>query len=127
MGRKTWESLPRRPLPGRANIVVSRNFDFETPGAFLMSSMDTAFGLAKSIARNENINEIFVIGGARIYQNALGSADRIHITEVDAIIRGDTYFPEFDASEWTEINSERLTKDDKNDYDTHYRCLERKA
>ena len=89
--------------------------------------MDTAFGMAQSIARYEGAAEIFVIGGARLYENALQGADRIHITEVDASIEGDTYFPEFDESEWTEVSSEKLSRDDSNDYDTRYRCLERKV
>ena len=127
MGRKTWDSLPRKPLPGRANIVVSRNFNFETPGAFLVSGMDTAYAMAQSIAKLDNADEIFVIGGAKLYSDAIQNADRLHITEVQADIEGDTWFPDFDESDWLEVRSETVGKDDKNDYETIYRCVERRG
>ncbi|UCV07322.1 dihydrofolate reductase [Dechloromonas denitrificans] len=96
MGRKTWESLPPRfrPLPGRRNIVVSRQPDYAAPGAELANSLESALALA---ATDETV---FIIGGADIYQQALALADRLEITEVDLIPEGDSWFPEIPAADW---------------------------
>ena len=96
MGRRTWESLPPRfrPLPGRRNIVVSRQADYPAAGAELAHSLDAALALAAadSIA--------FVIGGEQIYRQALPLADRLEITEVDLEPEGDAWFPEIPAVDW---------------------------
>ena len=90
MGRKTWESLPPRfrPLPGRRNIVITRQPDFVAPGAELANSLDAGLALAASDAL------VFIIGGAEIYQQAMTLADRLEITEVDLTPEGDSWFPE---------------------------------
>jgi len=95
MGRKTWESLPR-VLPRRQNIVVSRNASLLTPGATLVRSIKEAFALASS--------EIFVIGGADLYQQTLPLAHRLFLTEVQVEVPGDVFFPEINAGEWIEIS-----------------------
>lgn len=100
MGRKTWESLPRRPLPGRLNIVVSRNPDYKAEGASVASSLEEALALGAE-------SETFVIGGGEIYSQAIRFASRLILTEVDAEAPdADTFFPTPDASEWerTEVN-----------------------
>ncbi|UCV03004.1 dihydrofolate reductase [Dechloromonas denitrificans] len=96
MGRKTWESLPPRfrPLPGRRNIVVSRQPAYAAPGAELANSLESALALA---ATDETV---FIIGGADIYQQALALADRLEITEVDLAPEGDSWFPEIPAADW---------------------------
>ena len=98
MGRKTWESLPPRfrPLPGRRNIVVSRQPDYAAPGAELAGSLEAGLALA---AANETV---FVIGGAEIYQQAFAVADRLEITAVDLAPDGDSWFPEIAAADWLE-------------------------
>lgn len=98
MGRKTWESLPPRfrPLPGRRNIVISRQADYAAPGAELAHSLESALALAASD------ETVFVIGGADIYRQALPLADRLEITEVELSPEGDSWFPEISADDWQE-------------------------
>ena len=100
MGRKTWESLPDafRPLPGRRNIVISRNSAYEAPGATLAGSLDEAVRLTQDDA------EVFVIGGAEIYRQALPLAQRLYLTEVTQDFAADAFFPEFSDREWKEIS-----------------------
>ena len=96
MGRKTWESLPPRfrPLPGRRNIVISRQTDYAAPGAELAPSLEAAIQLAASA------ETAFIIGGEQIYRQAMDMADRLEITEVDLAPEGDAWFPEIAASHW---------------------------
>lgn len=100
MGRKTWESLPDsfRPLPGRHNIVVSRNLAYQAPGATLADSLDDAIRAAGEAV------EVFVIGGAELYQQALPVASRLYLTEIAQDFSGDAFFPEVLPEEWEEIS-----------------------
>ena len=102
MGRKTWESLPAafRPLPGRLNIVVSRNPGFEAPGASVVAS------LPEALAAAGDAEIAFVIGGAELYRQALPLADRLVLTEIDQPYEGDAFFPDFDRSLWHETARE---------------------
>lgn len=97
MGRKTWESLPEafRPLPGRKNIVISRQADYAAPGATLVN------GLPAALERVEG--ETFIIGGEQLYALALPYADRLALTEVDMEVSGDAWFPAFSNHEWQEV------------------------
>jgi len=97
MGRKTWDSLPPRfrPLPGRRNIVISRQADYPAPGAELAGSLEQALQLAAS-----GEESIFIIGGEQIYRQAMAVADRLEITEVDLEPEGDAWFPEIAAVDW---------------------------
>tara|TARA_X000000950_G_C13920678_1_gene663195 strand:- start:10684 stop:11229 length:546 start_codon:yes stop_codon:yes gene_type:complete len=126
MGRKTWESLPRKPLPGRPNIVVSRNSDYVAEGAWLASNMTIAYAMASAMAGKAGVDEVFVIGGAGLYNDAILLADRLHITEVEAEIEGDTSFPAFNESDWVETVREAVPAGEKDDYPTVYRQLDRK-
>src|SRR5574343_2049706 len=96
MGRKTWESLPPRfrPLPGRHNIVISRQANYSAPGAEVATSLPAAIQLA------EQADKVFIIGGEQIYRQAIDMADRLEITEVDLAPEGDAWFPEIAASHW---------------------------
>ncbi len=96
MGRKTWESLPPRfrPLPGRRNIVISRQTDYAAPGAELADSLEKALKLASTAAT------AFIIGGEQIYAQAMALADRLEITEVDLEPEGDAWFPEIATVNW---------------------------
>jgi len=100
MGRKTWESLPAafRPLPGRRNLVVSRNLAYQAPGATLAGSLEAALRACADAA------EIFVIGGAEMYRQALLLADRLYLTEVAASAEGDAFFPELAPGDWEEVS-----------------------
>ncbi|MBP5987752.1 MAG: dihydrofolate reductase [Azonexus sp.] len=97
MGRKTWESLPPRfrPLPGRRNIVISRQADYSAPDAELAESLEIALKMASTVAF------AFVIGGEQIYRQAMAVADRLEITEVDLEPEGDAWFPEISPADWT--------------------------
>jgi dihydrofolate reductase len=102
MGRKTWDSLPKKPLPGRANIVVTRNAAFAADGALAVHTFDEAL----AVAQNENPSEIMVIGGAEIYAAALPHAARIHLTQIHAAFDGDARMPAFDENIWRETARE---------------------
>lgn len=125
MGRKTWASLPFKPLPGRANIVLSRNREYSAPGARLYSGLPMGLAAARSIALRESLDEVFVIGGAAIYAAALDLADRIYVTEVDAAIDGDVSLPDFDEAAWRSETLLAQSADDKNQYDFQIRRLDR--
>ncbi len=98
MGRKTWQSFPRKPLPGRTNIVVTRDGTFAAEGAITAPTLDHAL----AVALRENPSEIMIIGGAEIYRALLPKADRIYLTSVHGEFEGDTYFPPIDRADWSE-------------------------
>ncbi|HSI97126.1 MAG TPA: dihydrofolate reductase [Gaiellaceae bacterium] len=103
MGRRTWESVPDRfrPLPGRRNVVVTRNPDWSSEGAERAGSLDEALRLLEGEPR------VFVIGGAEIYVAAMPHADELQLTEIDAEVEGDTFFPDFDRAQFDEVSRER--------------------
>ncbi|MEY3201780.1 MAG: hypothetical protein RIR70_1330 [Pseudomonadota bacterium] len=109
MGRKTWESLPHA-LPGRQNLVVSHNPDFHAEGASCFSSLPSAIQACPDAA------EIFVIGGAQLYREALPLADRLYLTEIGQAFEGDAYFPAIDLKQWREISRETATSEDGLEY-----------
>lgn len=118
MGRKTFESLGSKPLPKRKNIVITRaERDFE--GAF------TAHSLQEAIAMAEGDEEIFIIGGAQIYAEALGVADRMYITRVERDYEGDTSFPEIDYSKWRLVSEERYERGEEFDAPFAFLCYDR--
>jgi dihydrofolate reductase len=99
MGRKTWESLPERfrPLPGRRNIVITRQSDYAAPGAILASSIE------QGIAAAQNAEKLFIIGGSEIYAQCLNWANSLELTEIDASPEGDAYFPDFSEEKWRTV------------------------
>lgn len=124
MGRKTWESLPKRPLPGRANIVISRDWNYDAAEARVYSSVSPAINAAKAMALRAGQSEVFVIGGAAIYEMALPIADRIYLTEVDAAPEGDAFFPELNTSTWSESSATRFEAGEGNDHAFTLRILD---
>ena len=108
MGRKTWESLPEkfRPLPGRLNIVVSRNPQYHAAGAVLSASLEDALQQAARLA--PGAMEVLVIGGAELYRQALPLADRLYLTEIDADFVGDTFFPMLNPAQWQETSRQAI-------------------
>ncbi|QEY23890.1 dihydrofolate reductase [Neisseria animalis] len=100
MGRKTWESLPRKPLPGRENIVISRQTDYQAEGATVVSNLQEA------LQQCREAEEIIIMGGAQIYAQALPWATDLRLTEINLEVAGDAFFPEFDAAQWTETARE---------------------
>lgn len=101
MGRKTWDSLGR-PLPGRLNLVVSRQPDLRLEGAEVFSSLDEAIARADAWAREQGVEELMLIGGAQLYAQALeqGRVDRLYLTQVALQPEGDAWFPVFDDAQW---------------------------
>ncbi len=119
MGRKTWDSLPRKPLPGRLNIVVTRQHGFVAEGAHVVQSVDAAIALAGDAA------EICVIGGAEIYRQMLPRARRIYLTEVDLVAEGDAHAPHLDPAAWKTVAEQHFPRGTKDDADFTLRTLER--
>jgi dihydrofolate reductase len=108
MGRKTWDSLPRKPLTGRTNIVISGNPDFHPEGAVVTRSL----GEALSKADGGESDEIMIIGGAEIYRAALSFAHRVHLTEVHDAFDGDARMAKFDPAQWVEsAREDHVAKD----------------
>ena len=102
MGRRTWLSLPRRPLPGRTNIVLTRDAAFAAPGALVTRSFDAALEAARGDALRRGADAVAVIGGAEVFALALPLADRIELTRVRLSPAGDTWFPPPDPTQWRE-------------------------
>jgi dihydrofolate reductase len=117
MGRKTFTSL-RRPLPGRTNIVVTRDADFRGPGAVVATSFAAARAVATGDALRRLATEIAVIGGAEIYAQWMDVADRLEVTEVHARPEGDTYLAAIDPADWEQVARARYSasSDDSADY-----------
>lgn len=104
MGRKTYLSLSIKPLPGRTNIVVSRNPAFALPGALVAPSLEAALEAARGDALRRGADSIMVIGGAQIYAQAVPLAERLEITQVHMRAEGDAAFPEISPTEWREVS-----------------------
>lgn len=124
MGRKTFESIGR-PLPGRTNIVVTRNPEFEAADIKLANSLQEAIALAESVAFIDGMEEALVIGGEELYRQALPEADRLYLTQVHAEVQGDAHFPEFDRERWQEIAREDFSAVEPNPYDYSFLVLEK--
>jgi dihydrofolate reductase len=124
MGRKTWESLPF-PLPGRANLVLSRDPSFRPLGAETSTSFEALLARAGTLAGRSGAAEIMVIGGEALFDLALPIAERIYLTEVDAEVAGDVFFPQLDEAEWVEVSQVRHEADADNDHAFTVRVLER--
>jgi dihydrofolate reductase len=120
MGRKTYESIGK-PLPGRTSVVVTRNAGYSAPGVTAVNSLPAA------ISACGDDDEIFVIGGAELYLQAITLADRIYLTEIDADIRGDAYFPEFNPGEWLETSRETHSQLEPQPLQYHFVVYHRKG
>lgn len=126
MGRHTWESLPRRPLPGRDNIVMTRDWTYAAEGARVYSSLTPALQAARAIARRKGLPQVFVIGGAHVYEAALPVADRIYLTEVAGEPEGDVKMPMFDESAFDEVERQSFDQNERNEYAFTIRKLVRR-
>ena len=125
MGRRTWDSLPRKPLPGRTNIVLSRDGGFEPAGAVTCERWDEALQIAREQAAEDGVDEVCVIGGEAVFALALPLARRLHLTEVEAEPEGDVRMPPFDEAPWRETVREPHSAGDGDEFAWTYRRLER--
>jgi dihydrofolate reductase len=125
MGRKTWDSLPKKPLPGRLNVVLSRDGSFDPPGAVVCEGLDEALQIAREQAADDGAEEVCVIGGAALFEASLPKARRLYITEVEAEVEGDVHMPAFDESAWREVRREAHPAGPDDDHPFVFRVLER--
>ena len=119
MGRKTFDSLGRRPLPGRTNIVVTTDPRYRAPGCIVVHSLDEA------LRATGDADEVMIIGGASLYAQALPRADRLYLTYVHGRFAGDAHFPVFDTTQWREVRREDHPADDKNPWPYSFVILDR--
>ena len=114
MGRKNYDSLHEKfkPLPQRTNIVITRQKDLNAPGCIVLHAVEPGLEIAKKSGEPE----CFIIGGAEIYKLAMAHTTRMYLTEIDADIEGDTYFPEFNKDEWKESSRKHHPADDRHRY-----------
>ena len=120
MGRATWESIGR-PLPGRRNIVITRQADYEADGCDVVASIEAALQLVA------DADEVMIIGGGKIYEQTLPMADRIYLTRVHATVEGDTFFPELDDGEWREVGRESYPAQEGREHAFDILTLDRQA
>ncbi len=124
MGRKTWASIGR-PLPGRANIVITRDKGFQAEGAHVVGSLEEALSLGQKLASETGADEICIMGGGTIYAQALPMVDHVHLTRVLATIDGDTFFPDLDAHQWQLVSAEDIPQGEKDSHATRYMVYKR--
>ena len=120
MGRKTFESV-NKPLPGRTNIIITKQPDWNAENVIVASSISDAIQKAKDL----NFKEIFIIGGGEIYKESLSLADKIYLTRVHTSIEGDTFFPELQSDEWKLMSNKDFTTDEKHAFDYSFQEWER--
>ncbi len=118
MGRKTWESIGR-PLPGRRNIVLSRNTDFKPEGAEVFES------LVSALSQFSSSDEVMIIGGGALYQEAIPLADTAWVTQIDEEFEGDAYFPELDSTEWMRVWVEEHAPSEQHSFNYRYQRFDR--
>ncbi len=118
MGRKTYESIGK-PLPGRTNVIITRNKNFIAEGCVIVTSLTEALELSK------DDSEVFIFGGGEIFREALPLATKIYMTRVHTILEGDTHFPEITPFEWRIIHLEEFKADEKNEFDYSFMTLEK--
>ncbi|MBR5685280.1 MAG: dihydrofolate reductase [Muribaculaceae bacterium] len=121
MGRKTFESFPRRPLPGRQNIVITRNADWQYPGVTVAHSLEEAIAVAET-------DTVFIIGGAQVYAEALPLVGVLHLTLIHARwASADAFFPPLNMEEWEEVSREHHASDHRNAYEFDFITLKRRS
>lgn len=125
MGRKTFDSIGK-PLPGRKNIVVTRQTDWQHDGVDVVHNLEDAISLAKKVCREEGVERAMLIGGANLYEQALPECERLYLTEVHADVEGDAFFPKFARQQWREIEREDHFADDSNPYNYSFVVLTKK-
>jgi dihydrofolate reductase len=126
MGRKTWDSLPKRPLIGRTNIVLSKDGSFEPKNCVVCDEFSEAIAIAREQAEEDGRDEYCVIGGASLFEMALPRAKRLYLTEVEAEVEGDVFLSPIDESLWTEVRREAYPAGEDDEHPFTFRVLERR-
>jgi dihydrofolate reductase len=124
MGRKTWDSLPKKPLPGRQNLILTRDANFKAQDAWVYTDLAAMLAAARAMAQASGADEVCVIGGAQLYNATLPQADRVILTEVNLEPEGDARL-DLDLSHWREISREHVAAGPNEDADFVVRVLER--
>jgi len=119
MGRKTHDSIGK-PLPGRENIILTNDKKYSAEGCTVKNTLDEVYSYC------EKQLELVVMGGAILYSQTLDKADKLYITEINASVNGDTFFPEYKSNQWREISRESFNADKNNEFDYSFAVLERK-
>ncbi len=125
MGRKTWAAIGKA-LPGRDNIVITRDVGFKAEGALVTSGISSAMLLAEVMAQRRGADDIAIIGGGEIYRQMFDRADRLIVTHVDGVLEGDTVFPEISSETWQEMQSEAFPAGEKDSHATRRVVYQRK-
>lgn len=120
MGRKTYDSIGR-PLPGRLNIILTRNQSLKIDGCTVVNSLDEAL----NVASDTDSDEVFITGGAHLYNKFLQDTDRLYLTLIDEIFEGDTFFPDYTQYQWKEVDRLENPADDENPHSYTFLTLER--
>jgi dihydrofolate reductase len=122
MGRRSFESIGSKPLPNRTHIIVTQQEDYELPeGVYRASSLSEGY----RIAEDQGADELMILGGGKIYKQALPDCTKIILTEIKSTFEGDTYFPKIDRTVWAEVYREDHKADEKNPYDYAFTILEK--
>lgn len=121
MGRKTYESIGR-PLPGRTNIVISRDHTLNIEGCIVKPNIESAIAYAKDL----NETELFITGGGTIYELTLALADKVYLTQIEETFHADTYFPSLHQEDWELVHNEPHSRDEKNEFDYTFKVYQRK-
>ncbi|MDB5249496.1 MAG: dihydrofolate reductase [Segetibacter sp.] len=121
MGRKTFASMDNKPLPGRINIVITRQKNWKAEGAVVVSNWDDALFVAK----DADCKEVFVIGGGEIFKEAIKKANRIYMTRVHTMVDGDIFFPEIEGKKWQRVSNRDCFADEKHKYNYSFELWER--
>jgi len=124
MGRKTYDSIGR-PLPGRTNIVLTRNANWSAEGVVVVNDLDSATAASEKACAAAGVDELMIIGGEQIYRKFLPIADKLYLTKVEAVVEGDAYFPAIDSDQWQQV-AEKIPEKVGN-YSYRFVVLERMA
>jgi dihydrofolate reductase len=125
MGRKTWDSLPKKPLPGRTNIVLTREGSFEARGAVICEDFSEAVQIAREQAEEDGATEVCVIGGASLFELALKRARRLYLTDVLADVEGDATLSPIDEQQWREVRRDEHPASETDEHPFVFRVLEK--
>jgi dihydrofolate reductase len=127
MGRKTFESVGSKPLPGRPHVIVSRNSTITMPDVVTAATVDDAVEQARALARQTGADAICIVGGGEIYRQTLALADELHVTHVETDLDGDTHFPEIDPELFGLVDEIAVPAGEKDNYPTRYAIYRRRT